>query len=140
MVTAPSPDEPAAGSAPAFAGGVAAALAGRCPWCGRGRLFARGLTPAERCDACGADFRAVDAGDGPAVFVILVVGGLVTAAALITEVHWSPPYWLHAVLWVPMIVLLSLGLLRPLKAVLIARQLRLRAGEAGAVHPTGWEP
>ncbi len=105
------------------------ALLCRCPRCGEGRLFAGFLDPAPRCEACDLDYRFVDAGDGPAVFVILVVGFVVVAAALVTEVKYAPPYWVHAVLWVPMILILSLGLLRPLKAAMVGLQFRHRARE-----------
>ena len=105
------------------------ALLCRCPRCGEGRLFAGFLDPAPRCEACDLDYRFIDSGDGPAVFVILVVGFVVVAAALITEVKYAPPYWVHAVLWVPMILILSLGLLRPLKAAMIGLQYRHKARE-----------
>ena len=105
------------------------ALLCRCPHCGEGRLFAGFLTPAPRCEACDLDYRFVDSGDGPAVFVILVVGFVVVAAALIVEVKYAPPYWVHAVLWVPMILILSPGLLRPLKAAMIGLQYRHKARE-----------
>ena len=105
------------------------ALLCRCPRCGEGRLFAGFLDPAPRCEACDLDYRFVDSGDGPAVFVILVVGFVVVAAALVTEVKYAPPYWVHAALWAPMILILSLGLLRPLKAAMIGLQYRHKAHE-----------
>jgi uncharacterized protein (DUF983 family) len=100
---------------------VRAGLAGRCPRCGRGRLFAGYLTVAVRCDVCGLDLKTHDTGDGPAVFVVLIVGFLVVAAALVVEVAYRPPYWLHALLWIPAIVGASLGLLRPLKGLFFAQ-------------------
>lgn len=103
------------------------ALLCRCPRCGRGHLFAGYLNQAHACDACGLDFRPLQAGDGPAVFAILIVGAIVAGSALLVEVAFQPPYWVHALLWVPAIFLLSLGLLRPLKAWLIASQYRHRA-------------
>lgn len=111
------------------------ALFGRCPRCGAGRLFARHLEPARSCEACGLDYRFVDSGDGPAVFVILIVGFVVVGGALVTEVKYSPPYWLHAVLWLPLTVVLSLGLLRPAKALMIALQYRHRAREGRLAAP-----
>lgn len=111
------------------------ALLGRCPRCGRGPLFERHLKPAPRCTACGLDFRFADSGDGPAVFVILIVGFVVVAGALVTEVKWSPPYWLHALLWLPLTVILSLGLLRPAKALMIALQYRHKAEEGRLAGP-----
>lgn len=115
---------------------LATALLGRCPRCGRGPLFERHLLkPAPRCTACGLDYRFVDSGDGPAVFVILIVGFVVVAGALVTEVKYSPPYWLHALLWLPLTVILSLGLLRPAKALMIALQYRHKAEEGRVAGP-----
>jgi uncharacterized protein (DUF983 family) len=108
-------------------------LLGRCPRCGVGSLFAGYLKQAPSCSACGLDYSAFQAGDGPAVFVILIVGAIVAGSALIVEVAYQPPYWLHALLWGPAIVALSLGLLRPLKAALIVLQYRHRA-EEGRLH------
>ena len=82
------------------------------------------LTLASRCDACGLDFGFADAGDGPAVFVILIVGFLVVGAALLVEVNYEPPLWLHALLWPPLLLILALGLLRLLKGGLVSLQFR----------------
>jgi len=79
---------------------------------------------AARCEVCDLDFSKVDSGDGPAVFIILIVGFLVVVAALVTEIWFHPPYWLQLVLWIPTILGLSLGLLRPLKATFVALQYR----------------
>lgn len=92
----------------------------RCPRCGRGRLFDGFLTVAEHCAACGLDLREQDAGDGPAVFIIMILGFVVVGLALWVEVKFQPPYWLHAALWLPLIVGGSLGLLRPFKAFMVA--------------------
>jgi len=108
---------------------LAVALLGRCPRCGEGPLFEKHLRPAPSCSACGLDYRFADSGDGPAVFVILIVGFVVVVGALVTEVKYAPPYWLHAVLWLPLTVILSLGLLRPAKALMIALQYRHKAEE-----------
>lgn len=108
---------------------LAAGLRGRCPRCGQGRLFSGFLTVAAGCGVCGLDFSFADSGDGPAVFIILVVGFVVVAAVLIVEVLYQPPYWLHAALWLPAIVVLSLGLLRPFKATLVALQYKHKAAE-----------
>ena len=108
---------------------IAASLLGRCPRCGRGRLFAGFLHVAPACSVCGLDYSRFEAGDGPAVFVILIVGAIVAGGALLTEVWFSPPYWLHAVIWGPAVVILSLGFLRPLKAGMIVLQYKHRAEE-----------
>jgi uncharacterized protein (DUF983 family) len=110
-----------------------AGLRGRCPRCGEGRLFSGFLSLNPRCAACGLDFAFADSADGPAVFVILIVGFVIAGAALLTEVAFSPPIWLHFVLWVPLVLILCLGTLRPLKGVLIALQYHHKA-EEGRIH------
>lgn len=104
-------------------------IVGRCPSCGKGNLFSGYLALAPRCDACGLDYNFADSGDGPAVFVILVAGFLIVGGALIAEILYSPPYWLHALLWGTLAVLLPLVLLRSFKGVLIALQFRHKAEE-----------
>lgn len=100
----------------AFAAGIAC----RCPRCGRGRLYDGLLSVAETCAECGLDLRSHDAGDGPAVFVILILGALVTGAALWLETVLTPPIWLHMIVWPPVIVVLAIAMLRPMKAILVA--------------------
>jgi uncharacterized protein (DUF983 family) len=106
-----------------------AALFGRCPRCGKGRLFDGYLHIAPRCSACGLDYATFDAGDGPAVFVILIVGAIVAGSALVVEVKYSPPYWVHAVLWIPLILILSFAMLRFMKSLLLVLQYKHKAGE-----------
>ena len=84
-----------------------------------------------RCGACGSDLSGQDSGDGPAAFIILLVGAVVVAAALITEIAYSPPVWLHMVLWLPLSAILVLGLMRPFKATMIALQYRNRREDFG---------
>jgi uncharacterized protein (DUF983 family) len=103
----------------------------RCPNCGEGPLFSGFLTVADRCKACGFDLRSADSGDGPAVFIILIVGCLVGFSALIVEVAYHPPVWLHLILWLPLTLILCLGLLRPFKGVMIALQFANKASQAG---------
>ncbi|NKB56096.1 MAG: DUF983 domain-containing protein [Alphaproteobacteria bacterium] len=103
----------------------------RCPRCGVGRLFNGLLTVAARCTHCDLDFSASDSGDGPAVFVIFIVGPIATGLALWVEAAFAPPMWLHLVLWIPAILGGSIALLRPFKATLVALQYRHKAGEAG---------
>jgi uncharacterized protein (DUF983 family) len=101
----------------------------RCPRCGKGKLFQGFLGLRPRCEACGLDYAFIDAGDGPAVFAILISGFIVVGAALIVEVRYQPPYWLHALLWGPLILLTTLGPLRLIKSLLIALQYHNRAAE-----------
>ena len=114
---------------PSFGSTLWAGITGRCPSCHRGKLYAGYLALAPKCNVCGLDYSFADSGDGPAVFVILVTGFIVTGLALFTEMRYAPPYWLHAVLWGPLAILLPLVLLRWFKGVLIALQHRHKAEE-----------
>lgn len=104
-------------------------ITGRCPRCGKGRLFEGFLALRPCCETCGLDFSFIDAGDGPAVFVIFFAGFVVVGAALIVEALYQPPFWLHALLWGPLILLTTLGPLRPMKGLLVALQYRNKAAE-----------
>ena len=101
----------------------------RCPRCGRGALFEGYLTVTDTCRDCGLGFAGHDAGDGPAVFVIFILGFLVVGLAFSLEQAYAPPLWVHAVLWSPLILGGSVGLLRPLKGMTVALQYRYRAVE-----------
>jgi uncharacterized protein (DUF983 family) len=108
---------------------IARGLRCRCPRCGEGRLLQGFLTLRPNCEKCGLDFDFADAGDGPAVFVILIGGAIVVFAALIVEVVYQPPYWLHAALWLPLVLIVTLAPLRPIKGLLIALQYHHKAQE-----------
>lgn len=108
---------------------VSAGLKGRCPRCGEGRLFSGFLTVAGGCRNCKLDYSFADAGDGPAVFVILIIGFIVVGLALWLEVATGAPLWLHFVLWLPLTLVLSLTSLRLIKGLLIALQYRNKAAE-----------
>lgn len=108
---------------------IAAGIKGRCPRCGEGRLFSGFLTVAPRCGNCGLDYSFADAGDGPAVFVILIIGFIVVGSALWMEVTLNPPLWLHFLLWIPLTIVLSLAGLRIAKGILITLQYRNKAAE-----------
>jgi uncharacterized protein (DUF983 family) len=103
-----------------------AALGCRCPRCGKGRLFTGSLKVRQACEVCGLDLSAQDAGDGPAVFAILFLGMLVVGLAALVEIKFSPPIWVHLLLWAPLILIGAIVMLRPLKAGLIALQYRHR--------------
>jgi len=108
---------------------VQASLLGRCPRCGQGRLFNGYIAIAPACTACGQDFSAFDVGDGAASLVILVVGAIVVGLALVVEFTYQPPLWVHALLWAPLIVILTFGFLRLIKSALLVLQYRHKAGE-----------
>jgi uncharacterized protein (DUF983 family) len=112
---------------------ISRGLRGRCPSCGQGRLFRGFLTMRPRCESCGLDYGFADAGDGPAIFVILLAGFVVVFAALVTEVVFKPPYWVHAVLWLPLILIVTLWPLRAIKGLLIDLQYHHKAQE-GRLH------
>lgn len=96
----------------------------RCPACGQGKLFKGLLDVRASCDACGLDLSAHDSGDGPAVFVILIVGGLAVTLVFMVETAFTPPIWVHLIYQIPFVLGASILLLRPLKATLIALQYR----------------
>ena len=108
---------------------VPAGLSGRCPRCGQGRLFDGFLSVRKSCSACGLDYSFADSGDGPAVFVIMLVGFIVVGLVLFVELSFQPPIWVHLILWLPLTVVLAAATLRPLKGLLIALQFRHRAAE-----------
>ncbi|MDW6020916.1 DUF983 domain-containing protein [Mesorhizobium sp. BAC0120] len=108
---------------------ISAGLKGRCPRCGEGKLFPGFLSVGNRCVNCGLDYSFADAGDGPAVFVILIIGFVVVGLALWMEVTFNPPFWLHLVLWIPLALVLCLTALRLIKGVLITLQYRNKAAE-----------
>jgi uncharacterized protein (DUF983 family) len=111
-------------------------LRGRCPRCGQGKLFRGFLTVRPRCEVCGLDYAFIDSGDGPAVFVILIAGFVVVFCALLVEMLYRPPFWLHALLWGPLILVMTLLPLRPMKGLLIALQYHHKAAE-GRIHRQG---
>ncbi|MEQ1937730.1 DUF983 domain-containing protein [Mesorhizobium sp. CN5-321] len=114
---------------------VSAGLKGRCPRCGEGRLFSGFLTVGKECHNCGLDYSFADAGDGPAVFVILIIGFIVVGLALWMEVSYNPPLWVHFLLWIPLTLVLSLVSLRLIKGVLIAMQYAKSAAEGRLDRP-----
>jgi uncharacterized protein (DUF983 family) len=110
-----------------------ATLGGRCPRCGEGPLFKGILTLGDGCPSCKLDYKFIDTGDGPAVFAIMILGGIVLGGALWFEFRFNPPVWQHVVLWGVATPLLALGLLRLLKAGLAVLQYKNRAEEGRLV-------
>jgi uncharacterized protein (DUF983 family) len=111
-------------------------LRGRCPNCDRGHLFRAFLKVVDQCPVCGEDFHHHRADDAPAYFVILIVGHLVMPAVLVVEQTFAPPYWVHAVLWLPIILGLALALLQPVKGAIVAWQWahRMHGFDPNAEH------
>src|SRR6202051_815325 len=102
-------------------------IACKCPRCGKGKLYAGFLTLRPACENCGLDYAFIDSGDGPAVFIIMIAGAIVVACALIVEVKYQPPFWLHAVLWLPLVFVTTLLSLRSMESLLIALQVHHQA-------------
>ena len=121
---------PGAGPAPAAVAPVQVALRGLCPRCGAATLFSGRVRFADRCSACGLDFSAFNVGDGPAAFLILILGGAIVAAAITLELSLSPPFWVHLLLWIPLSAAAVLVALRVSKAALLALEYRNKAREA----------
>lgn len=123
----PSPPESGRGSGPPTV--VEAALGGLCPRCGAKTLFAGIASFAPKCRACQLDFSAFNVGDGPAAFLTLIIGGIVTALAIALELSASPAWWLHVLLWPPVTAAAVLASLRYSKAALLALEYRHEARE-----------
>ena len=109
---------------------LAAGWACKCPECGEGQLFDGYLKMHDACPNCGADFTVSDSGDGPAFFVMFVALIFITPTAMFFELLVSPPAWVHAILWPPVIMGFCMWLLRPFKALLFALQWKNKAEEA----------
>ena len=107
---------------------LSVAVSGACPRCGQRTLFAGWVRFADKCRACGLDFGAFNVGDGPAAFLILIVGAILTVLAVVTDLSLSPPWWVHIV-WLPVGLALTLGGLRLAKGLLLAQEYRHRARE-----------
>jgi uncharacterized protein (DUF983 family) len=95
---------------------------GRCPRCGKGRMFLAFLKVNDRCDVCGEELVHHRADDFPAYVVIFIVGHLLVPAVLYVEIQFAPPYWMDVALWLPMTLILTIGLLQPTKGAIVALQ------------------
>ena len=109
---------------------IVAGLLCRCPSCGKGKLFQGFLALRQRCEHCGLDFSFVDSADGPAFFVMFIYGFIVAGSALAVEILYAPPFWVHALLRGPLILITTLLPLRPMKGLLIALQFHHKAEES----------
>ena len=111
-----------------------AALQGLCPRCGAGGWFSGITRFSERCGGCALDYGQFNVGDGPAAFLIMIVGGLITIGAVVLELNAEPPFWVHILLWVPLTAILVLALLRLAKAALLILEYKNRAREGRLVE------
>lgn len=115
--------------APARIDAIRAGLLCRCPRCGKGRLYRAFLKVVDRCAVCGFDFTRLNTGDGAAIFIMQIAGGIVVFGALFMEIAWRTPIWILLVFTLPLALGLSLGLMQPGKGVMIALQMRNKAGQ-----------
>lgn len=107
-----------------------AGLRGLCPRCGAATVFGRHwIQFAPRCSACALDISAFNVGDGPAAFLTLILGTLVTALAIVLELTAHPPLWVHLMIWAPVTLAGVIGSLRLAKAALLSAEYRNRARE-----------
>ena len=114
---------------------LAAGIGGLCPRCGARTLFQGLLRFAPRCRACGLDYQAFNVGDGPAAFLILLVGTLIVGLALWLELAVEPPFWVHLLLWPILTLLLVIGSLRVGKGMLLTLEFRNAAREGRVAPP-----
>ena len=107
------------------------ALSCKCPRCHEGHLYKAGFTVDLRdfCTACGLDFTKNDSADGPAVFLIFLLGAMLVPLALLFDNIVSPPLWVHGILWSVVALGLTLGALKPLKSYIVALQYKHRPGD-----------
>lgn len=103
----------------------------KCPRCREGDLYPAkfNLALADRCSVCGLNLAKNDSADGPAVFLIFILGFLLVPLALILDAAVTPPLWVHAVLWTVVALVITLGLLKPIKTYVIALQFKHRPGD-----------
>lgn len=102
----------------------------RCPRCGKGPLFKGFLKIADSCSECGLDYSFADTADGPAFFVMSIMGTLGMIGFMIFEFTVHPPIWVHMVFTFPLIVVMCMGLLRPFKGWMACAQYKHKAIEA----------
>lgn len=108
---------------------IRAGLLCKCPRCGEGKLYNGFLAFADKCSYCDLDYTNFDSGDGAAAFIIMFLGFIIVGLALVVEVKFSPPIWLHLLMWIPAIIGGSLFMLRPAKALMVAAQHHFNASE-----------
>jgi len=112
---------------------IKAGLTGHCPRCDARTLFAGWVRFADRCAKCGLDFKSFNVGDGAAAFLILILGAITAAAAIVVELTFSPPFWLHILLWPPVVLVLTILSLRVSKGILLALEYAHAAREGRIV-------
>jgi uncharacterized protein (DUF983 family) len=128
---APRAPERAAWSMPALGIAMGRGLAMRCPACGEAKLFQGYLTVTPVCPHCGAPLGLARADDAPPYFTIFIVAHVIVGAMLMLEQAYAPPLWVHAVIWLPLTLIMALLLLRPIKGATVALMLKLGMFKTG---------
>ena len=108
---------------------VPAALFGLCPDCGTKTLFSGPVQFSDKCDQCGLDYSAFNVGDGPAALLTMAIGALIIIAAISLEIAFHPPFWVHALIWIPVTVVMVVLCLRFAKGALLIAEHRKKAKE-----------
>jgi uncharacterized protein (DUF983 family) len=106
-----------------------ASLTCTCPRCGKGKLFFGLLAIAPRCAVCDLDFSGFDTGDSFAVPILIVLGAIVVVAAFWVDFHFTPPLWVHVVIWPPVTAVLAVVMTRYFKSFFAAQQYKTRRAE-----------
>lgn len=101
-------------------------LTHRCPSCAKASIYAGLLALKQECPECKLALSRADTGDGPAFFVITIMGALIVLLPAILEIISPSPLWLHLLLWIPFMILGSLWMLRLFKSGLVALQYKHR--------------
>jgi uncharacterized protein (DUF983 family) len=104
-------------------------IAGKCPRCGRGKLFSGYLTVAKSCISCGLSYEFADAGDGAAWFVMLFACVFGVGSILGVEVAYQPTFWVHVAIAIPVLIILPMIMLRPAKGFMLNQQWKHDAQE-----------
>jgi uncharacterized protein (DUF983 family) len=111
-----------------------ASIRGLCPRCGAAGLFSGAVRFSDHCRTCTLDFSQFNVGDGPAAFLIMIVGAIVTIGAVSLQLSAEPPFWVHILIWIPVTAALVVGLLRVAKGALLVLEYRNRAREGKLVE------
>jgi len=104
---------------------------GLCPRCGKGPMFRSWLKLTDRCENCQLDYRFAAPDDGPAFFSLCIIAFPLVFLVVWLQVALDPPWWVHMVTSLPLMVLGCVLPLQPIKGWLVASQYVNRAQEAG---------
>jgi uncharacterized protein (DUF983 family) len=117
---------------------ISTGIRGLCPRCGKGHLFEGFLSLRDSCEVCGLDYGFADPADGPAFFVICFGCVPSVVFTLLLQIHFNPPFWVHLLTSLPVLLITCLAPLRPLKGWLVCSQYFYKAREGRLAAP--WSP